>query len=267
MIALLEQEATGRAPASADTVAEEDESYSEYVIDLASGVMRLQDPAALRGLTLLGIQTAQDIQQYVASFGARSLPLLAEAWRLKIDGRPSVITTWAFSANLTGPNALSKEDRQTVLASILAASEKYPIAVASAARSGSLVVLMPVLADIAAHTTDEVIRSRAQKAVALLTPARANTSPLTLLDETAQWLAGFCRAEGLRSAGRHGACTSLSNRFGNVREHIVAGRTVPAVNVLTAVEREASDARSKGALTAAESSLIVGNAQYIAGRL
>jgi hypothetical protein len=267
MIALLEQEATGQAPVSADTAADVDETYSEYVIDLTSGVMRLQDPAALRGLALLGIQTGRDVQRYVASFGARSLPMLAEAWRLKSDARPSIVTTWALSATLTGPNALSKEDRQQVLASILAASDSYPIAIASAARSGSLVVLMPVLANIAAHTTDEVISSRAEKAISLLDPQRAGMSPLALFDETAQWVAGFCGGPGSATGTRNGTCTSLQNRLDNAREHIVAGRVGPAVNVLTAIEREATDARSKGALTAAEAALISDNARYLASRL
>ncbi|HEY2065584.1 MAG TPA: hypothetical protein VGG84_06465 [Gemmatimonadaceae bacterium] len=267
MIALLEQEATGQAPVSADTAADGDETYGEYVIDLTSGVMRLQDPAALRGLALLGIQTGRDVQQYVASFGARSLPVLAEAWRLKADARPSVITTWAFSAALTGPNALSKEDRQQVLASILSASDTYPIAVASAARSGSLVILIPVLANIAAHTTDEVISSRAEKAVTILSTQRAGMSPLALFDETAQWVAGFCGGPGSATGIRNGTCVSLRNRLDNAREHIIAGRVGPAVNVLTAIEREATDARLKGALTAAESLLIADNARYVASRL
>jgi hypothetical protein len=267
MITLLEQEATGQAPVSPDTAADGDETYDEYIIDLTSGVMRLQDPAGLRGLALLGIQTREDVQQYVASFGVRSLPLLTEAWRLKPNARPSIITTWAFSASLTGPNALTKEDRQTVLAQILSASDEYPIAVASAARSASLVALVPVLADMASPTANEVIRSRAEKAITLLTPARAAASPLALLDETAQWLAGFCRTEGSHTGARNGTCTSLQNRLANAREHVVAGRTTPAINVLMAAEREAADARSKGALTAAESALIAGNAQYIASRL
>jgi hypothetical protein len=282
MVNLLEAEATGHAPASTDTTATDDETYGEYVIALTDGVLRLKDPSALRGLALIGAQTSREVQQFIASFGARGLPYLDEAWLKSEDARPTIVTTWAFAAALTGPNALTSADRRRVLASIMSAAEEYPIAVAGASRAASLVELAPLLAALSTRETDAVVRNRLAKAVTELTPLRNQTSVATLLDRTSDWLAGFCtrtggvdpesagnanRADDDKPATRQIACVSLWWALKLTRADVAAGRMEAARLRLGLVARAAAFARTRGIFTAAETDIVEGNARYLLTRI
>src|SRR5206468_3544827 len=152
LISLLEREATGQV-AYNEVTADGDESWSEYIGDLSFAVLRLNDPRSLRGLALLGIETGRDAQEYVASLGAAALPALDEAWQLKATVRPDVIITWGSLLAVTGTNALSASDRTVVLSHVGTALSDYGVAVATAARRGSIVVLAPALLRIAAGSS------------------------------------------------------------------------------------------------------------------
>ncbi len=267
LIVLLEQEATSTAPTTGETPAEEDETYGEYIIDLTSGVLRLRDPAALRGLARLGIETSDDAQRFVASYGAQSLPFLDEAWASEEGNRAPVITTWALMLGTTGPGTLRLQDRNRILARLLAATDEQSIAVAHAASLASLTALIPALEDVARRAIDnDIVRARAQQEAAGLAALRATKSPTTVLAETSDWVTAFCESGGATGA-RHGTCTSLINQLQTVRKHLVAGRVGPATNVLQAIVRKAEAARVAGIFSAPEAALVTGGARYIIGRL
>jgi hypothetical protein len=282
LVNLLEAEATGHAPASTDTSAAEDETYDEYIIALTDGVLRLKDPSALRGLALMGAQTSREAQQFIASFGARGLPYLDEAWQKSESARPTVVTTWAFAAALTGPNALNPTDRRRVLASIMSAAETYPIAIAGASRATSLVELAPLLSSLSTRVTSEVVRGRLAKALLELAPIRSQTSVATLLDRTSDWLTGFCtrgggldlessanasKADDDRPATRQIACVALWWGLKLTRADVAAGRTDAARVRLGLVARAAAFARTRGIFTAAEADIVEGNARYLLTRI
>jgi hypothetical protein len=284
LVRLLELEATGRAPKSSEPTSGEDETYGEYIIDLTSGVLRLQDPASLHGLVRLGIETAQDVQQFVASFGARSLPLLDDAWRTRENARSSIIATWAFATLVRGPNALRPDDRRRVLRSILAATDEYTIAVAGAARSASLTGLIPVLTDVASRLPkNDIGGERATRAANELAPLRARLGPTVLLDDAADWIAAVCgheegkgegKGEGEDDRGRRSgsesrrrACDELAEQLERARTSLRAGRLSEARAALSAATRTAAAARSSRVFTAPEGAVIHGNLQYLLTRL
>jgi len=88
MIRLLEREATGQVTYG-ETTGPDDETYAEYVVDLARGVLRLRDPSAVRGIAFLGIETSRAAQEFIAARGAAAIPVLDEVWAAKERARPS----------------------------------------------------------------------------------------------------------------------------------------------------------------------------------
>lgn len=272
LVALLDAEATKREPLDSEQLTEEDETYDEYIIDLTDAVLKLHDPASLRGLTLLGIQTGQDVQRWIASQGASSLPALDEAWRAEPAARPTIVTTWAFELALTGPNALGSHDRQTVLGSILAATGDHPIAVASAARIASLVALAPALSDLAAGASSDVVRSRAAKAVEVLAPLRGARTPLQVLEQARELVDGFCLVPGAAhpptpAADRATACGQIRGKLAEGRAGLVSGRSAAARAALVEASDRAAAARAQGVFTPAEAAVVEGNVQYLLGRI
>jgi BMFP domain-containing protein YqiC len=290
LINLLEAEATGRGPKNPYTTADSDETYSEYIIGLTDAVLRLRDPAALRGLVLLGAQTSGDVERFVASFGRRSLPYLDDAWRTRENARPSVIMMRALTTTVTGPNALTTAQRQRVLASLIDSVATYPTDVARAATAASLVELAPVLADVAAREESDVARNLASRAVSELEPLRAQVSVSTLLEKTSNALAGFCRVGGVEvehsahvsrgdteahdSRGdtddpstRAAACAVIWRGLRLAQADVAAGRIAAAKAKLDLVARAAAFAGTRGIFSSAEVALIQGNARYIITRL
>jgi hypothetical protein len=276
IVALLDAEATGHAPVDPDTLATNDERYGEYILDLTDLVVKLQDPASLRGLTRLGISSGDAAQRLVASFGTASLPPLSEAWNADERVRPSVVTTWAFMLAVTGPRALGASDRSRVLGAILSATDRYPMAVAIAARAGSLTALSPLLADVAARSPSDIVRSRAEKAVTVLGPARDATPPAALLAQTADWLSGVCgtgeeddasREPPLEGRPRKEVCATLRNDIRHAGTALTGGRLDVVRGSLNDIVVVAASARTRGTLTQAEAALVGGNARYLLSRL
>ena len=274
LIALLDAEANGSVAADPRPLVAEDETYDEYIIDLTDAVLKLHDPASLRALTLLGIQTGQDAQQWVASFGASSLPALAEAWTAKPEARPTIVNTWAFELALTGANALPVKDRQRVLGDLMAATDEFPIAVAAAARIASLSVLAPTLATVAESTSSDVVRNRAEKAVELLGPVRGATSPLTLLNQTLELARGFCVRPGEGNDARANShpnrpstCGKIRSDLNKARAALDTNRPEAARGALSDAASTAASARAAGVISANEAAAVEGNVSYLLTRI
>ncbi len=294
LVTLFNAEAMGRAPVDPEPVGAEDETYSEYLVDLTDVVLKLRDPASLPGLARIGIQTSYAAQRYVASFGATALPVLDAAWRTEERARPSIVTTWAFLLAQTGGQSLKAADRGRVIASIVAAVGTYPIAVAAAAEAGPLTSLSPVLADMASHATSEIVRRDAREAVNELAPLRAALSSIALLDQTSEWVTAICatgheepggdghEGAGHRSdarastrndddrdgeQGRSATCERVRGSLAAARVALLANRPELAKLLLRDAAQVAGDARAKGIFSSAEAALIQGNVLDLWSRL
>ena len=272
LVSLLDAEATHTVAPDPNQIPDEDETYEEYIIDLTSVVLKLHDPAALRGLTLVGIQTSEDVQRYIASSGAGSLPALDDAWQANPDDRPTIVTTWAFMLGTAAPDALGAQDRQRVLASIFAATDSFPIAVAGAARTASLTALEPVLAELAANAASDVVRSRAAKAVDVLGPMRDATPPAQLLVESSDLIGAFCARPGLSNTARvhpnrPAACGKIGADLNKAAASLQASRPDDAKAALGDASATAAEARRIGALSAAEGAAVEGNVAYLLTRI
>lgn len=272
LVSLLDAEATHTVAPDPNQLTDEDETYDEYIIGLTRVVLELHDPAAIRGLTLVGIQTSDDVQRYVASSGARSLPALDEAWQANPDARPTIVTTWAYMLGVGAPDALGAQDRQRVLASIFAATDSLPIAVAAAARIASLTTLEPVLADLAASAASDVVRSRAAKAVEILGPVRGATPAPQLLGATAELVDAFCARAGLANAARvhpnrPAACGKIGADMNKAAAALRVSRPDVAKAALGDASATAAAARAAGALSAAEVAVVEGNVAYLLTRI
>ncbi len=271
LVALLDAEARKAMPAPEDVSSEEDERYDEYLLDLTDAVLKLRDPGSLRGMALLGIHSGLEAQRYVASFGSQSLALLGEAWRSDPELRADVMGTWGFM--LAGTGTLSDQERDQLLSEIMSVADEHPIYVATAARTAPLPVLSPVLADLAASATSVVVRSRTEKAVQELAPLRSAMSAEALLRETERIARSFCSVPGLKVKPPHGhlnrpaACGKIGADFEEARAALSTGRPADARAALGDAAAVATEARSSGMLTAAEASLVAGNASYLASRI
>jgi hypothetical protein len=272
LVELLDAEATKRVPLDAEQPTDEDETYDEYVIDLTDAVLKLDDPAALRGLTILGIQTGRDVQRWVAARGASSLPALDAAWAADPQSRGGVITTWALMLRNTGSAALGAADRARLLGAIVGATDDLPIEVAAAARAGSLVALVPALDELSRQADDEVVRNRAAKAVEILAPARDALTPAQALGEAQQLARGFCARPGLANdptshPNRPSVCGVIGADFNKARAALRTGRPADARAALTDAASTAAAARAAGSLAPAEAASVEGNVQYLLGRI
>ena len=272
LVSLLDAEATHTVAPDPNQIPDEDETYDEYIIDLASVVMKLHDPAALRGLTLVGIETSEDVQRYIASSGARSLPALDEAWQGNVDARPTIVTTWAFMLGASTPDVLTATDRQRVLASVFAATDSFPIAVAGAARAASLTVFVPALSEIAVTAASDVVRSRAAKAVEVLGPVRDATTAGQLLGQASDLIDAFCARPGLANTARvhpnrPATCGKIGADMNKAAAAFKVSRPDDAKAALGDASATAARARNIGALSAAEAAVVEGNVAYLLTRI
>ncbi|HEX2780076.1 MAG TPA: hypothetical protein VHM30_11280, partial [Gemmatimonadaceae bacterium] len=274
LVRLLDAEADHTLPGDPQPIAEGDEVYDEYVVDLAGGVLRLDDPASLRAMTRVGLQTSHDVQRWVASFGAQSLPHLDAVWAEQPAERPVIVTTWAFMLGVTGPDALVARDRQRVLTSIMGAAEAYPIAFAGAARVGSLVTLVPSLSQIAASSPSEIARNRAAYAAQLLAPARDALTPAQMLAQTLELARGFCVRPGEGNdaranvhPNRPAACGKVRGALNRARAALGEGRTDDARTELQSAASVAEQASTDGVFTAVEAAAVRGNVEYLLARI
>ena len=262
MVQLLEREATGQV-SYGETTGADDETYSEYVIDLTRGVLRLQDASAVRGIAFLGIETSRAAQEFIAARGAAAIPVLDEVWTSKERARPAIITTWGYTLASTA-NSLAPEDRAALLGRIIQSVAAYPIPAARAARTASLITLLIPLRQISDTATDPAVRSRLIAAAAELEPRMAAASATDVLAQLADVITGICqRATG----ARHGTCTSIQSLLTDAQRHIAAGRTNAAHSVLSALQQRAQAALSDGTLTALEETVIAENARRADSKL
>jgi hypothetical protein len=260
LMVLLETEGSTRFATAADT-ADSDERFSGYIEELASLVVQFQDPRALRGLCLAGLDVSRDVQLFVVANAAASFPFLEEAWTSPLR-QQGTLETWGRM--LGAPStSLSQAQQLTIRQHVLAASVTYPIGFLWAASLGQLGDLASVAQTLATTSTDPIVQSRAATVQATLAAVQANLSNVALLTLSQEWLEGFCQG----SAGsRHGACQSLDNHFDNAIKHL-GGNANAARNVLDALISRASDAASIGDLSAQEASLVIGNATLVLSRL
>lgn len=246
LVGLLEAEATGTAPAE-DQVSDapDDELWGEYIIDLTDLVVRMADPRALRGLSLLGIQTSRSAQEFVAHQGEAALPFLDEAWDTTPSARPSVIQTWGRILLLGDGSALSSGARNRLLERLASGAPDEPLAVASASRKAVLLPLMPILLRAAHRESDEIVATEIARSVAILRAKLRTLSRSALFTELTSGLRLAC----LGSQGpRRGACESVQNLAATAEAHGTAKRTAPLLNTLDALVRRAEQAERTGAL-------------------
>ena len=262
MIRLLEREATGQVTYG-ETTGPDDETYAEYVVDLARGVLRLRDPSAVRGIAFLGIETSRAAQEFIAARGAAAIPVLDEVWAAKERARPAIITTWGYTLAST-TNGLDAEDRAVLLGRIIRAAAAYLIPTARAARTASLITLLIPLRQIADTATDPVVKNRLLAAAAELDARMAAASATDVLAQLAEVVAGICQGA---SGARHGVCVSIQSLTSDAQRHIAAGRTNAAHGVLSALQQRAQAALRDGTLTAFEETLVAENARLADSKL
>ncbi len=262
LVQLLEREATGQVRYD-QTTGKDDETYSEYVIDLTRGVLRLQDASAVRGIAFLGIETSRAAQEFIATRGSAAIPVLNEVWISKERARPAIITTWGYTLAST-TNGLAPEDRAALLGRIMQAVPAYPIPTARAARTASLITLLIPLRQIADTATDPAVKNRLAAAASELEPRMAAASATDVLAQLAEVIAGICQGA---SGARQGTCSSIQSLVTDARQHIAAGRTNAAHSVLGALRQRAQTGLSDGTLTALEATIIAENARVADSKL
>src|SRR5437660_3756129 len=263
LISLLEREATGQVPYN-ETTADGDESWQEYIVDLSDAVLRLHDSRSLRGLTLLGIETSRDAQEYVASLGSAALPALNEAWRTKEAVRPDVIATWGSLLTVTGASALDPTDRASVLSRLASAAQGYALAVAGAARRARLVILAPVVGQIADTTSDETTRARLRHIANDLRVQLDATPSSEVLSQLNEWLGGLCVGA---SGSRHGACTSLDRLLTNATRQIGDADAPAAHSTVNASLERVEAARTADSFSDSEATTLRLVLEYLVARI
>jgi hypothetical protein len=250
MIALLEREATTPPPEASA----EGEGFGEYVMAVSRAVVRLQDPASLRGLALLGIQTSAKAGDFVASFGTQSLPYLDEAWSREGQDRAPIVRTWARMLGEFG-GTLSDADRTQVLNRIIqSASAGEEMAFVLAAEKVPLPASLPIIEILVAEGRNEVVRSAATDVAGGLVPIRDALTPLQVQADLEEWLRATCLGA---TEGRASVCEALADAFeagpGNAAD-------------LQQVVEEAESARQLSLISRYEAAVLAGGATYLLGR-
>lgn len=263
LMSLLEREATGQVTYN-ETTADGDESWQEYIVDLSAAVLRLRDSRSLRGLTLLGIETSREAQEYVASLGPAALPALNQAWHDKEIVRPDVILTWGSLLTVSGANTLNSTDRVGVLSRLATAAQTYALSVAGAARRARLVVLAPLIGQVADTTSDETVRARLQRIATDLRAQRDVMTASEVLSQVDEWLGGLCVGA---TGPRNGACISLDRLLSNAMQQIRDGNAPAARGTVNAAAERVEAARTTGSFIAAEATTLELTLEYLLTRI
>jgi hypothetical protein len=261
LVSLLEREAL--APRVARVDDGEDGESGTYLIALVRAVVRLRDPASLRGLALLGIQTSLAAQQFMASQGDSSVALLVEAERADSNSRGTVAETRGM---MLGEYAarLSSGARTAVRASLLATAAIDPLAFAHGAEYARLVEATPVLVALAAQATDEFDRKTLASAAARLSAIRDRAPTTQVLDALTESLGALClgaKAERLQT------CQTMVKTARLVFDHIREARPALARQALRTLAAAATDAMQRGVITLTEGTMIAGTATYLVTRI
>jgi len=268
LMGLLEREANGTQVPDPLTADPADEAWDEYIIELTDLVRRVGDIGALRGLSMLGIETSRAAQQFVAGFGAQALAPLDQAWAVKPNARPSVITVWALLA-LHADTAT----QAIALNRLLAATDTFPIALADAAVVGNLTALVPFLDSLAVSPTLlPIVQGALTEAANALRPQYASLAPGQLLGQYNTWLGAIC----LNASGPlQGYCESSTNGIDNSTKHLLddsgkqlqQGFASQARQELQQVVDRTLDAVSNGVLSAWQGIVLVSGLRQAIARI
>jgi hypothetical protein len=261
LVALLEREAVTPRVARPDDG--EDGELGPYLMELVRTVVRLRDPASLRGLALLGIQTSLAAQQFVASQADSSVALLAAAERADSNSRGAVAETRGM---MLGEYAarLSPGARSSVRSSLLATAAIDPMAFAHGVEYARLVEATPVLAMLAANAKTELGRDILADAAAKLSALRDQATTVQVLDGLTESLAALCVAT---KAQRLQTCQSMVSTARLVFDHLREARPALARQALRTLAAAATDAVRRGIITPTEGTMIAGTATYLITRV
>lgn len=254
LIDLLDREATQPAAEGGPNAA--GEAYGEYLVDLVRLVTALNDQRALRGLTLVGIETSRAVQRWVAAQGAAALPHLFAAWDAVPGGRAAIAETWAIMLQ-TGTAGSGDPIRARLISG-------NPMYLVFASVRAPLPEAVPMLQQLAATSPRDGVRAEALAGAAVLAPQRDARSPIAILQEVDRWLAAVCVGA---SGNRNGACNSMRNRIDNAVNHLEHGQLNPAKSVLNSLADKADQSLGQGSISELERQLVAGNARYIISRL
>jgi hypothetical protein len=261
LIALLEREAVTVSQSRTDDG--EDSPEGTYRTQLVRVVVRLNDPAAARGLALVGLSINADAQRLVASRGDAAVPLLEEVERVSPSLSGAVAAT---RGRMLGEYAslLSDAARSTIRAAVLRTAGTDPLAFARAARFGRLVEAAPIVAQLAAEATDQLTKSILGDAADQLTTQRAQATTESILDGLSATIAVLCdQAQG----ARQGACEAMAHLAQSAFTDVRASRPAAAHATLLALATRAGTAARQGAITPMEGTMIAGTARYLATRV
>jgi hypothetical protein len=261
LVSLLEREATTPAVPRPDDG--EDSERGTYLMQLVRTVVRLQHPASLRGLALLGIQTSLAAQQFVASRGDSSVALLVAAERADTNSRGSVAATRGM---MLGEYAarLSPVGRLSIRAALLATAPIDPLAFAHGVEYARLVEATPVLVALAAQATEELDRDILGAAATTLTTLRDKAPTEQILDGLTESLAALCASA---KGGRQQTCQSMVSAARLAFDHLREARPALARQALRTLAAAATDAMRRGTITPTEGTMIAGTATYLITRV
>jgi hypothetical protein len=234
-IALLEREGTSSAGSEAG------EGYGEYVIAVVEGVLRLNDPGAVRGMALVGINTSRNAQEFVAAQGGMALVPLDEAWQDE-NSREAVGETWALMI-VSFAGRLTADERLQVIRRILSARGADAQAFTNAVDDAALGAAVPVVEDVAATDPSSIVRTVAAGVASRLRDQRAALTPSAQVDRLKEALSALCLgASGPRSS----ACTSLSSKLSDAQSQLAANQESAARDALLAFANEVDGGFQQG---------------------
>jgi hypothetical protein len=255
IIALLEQEGVTAA-------SEPGEGYGEYVIAVVQGSLRLNDPAAVRGMSLVGINVSRNAQEFVASQGGVSLGPLDEAWQNE-NSRQAVGETWALMIVSYG-DRLSPEQRLQVIRRILTARTVDAQAFTNAVDDAALSSALPVVEDVAENDPVAVVRTIAAGAGTRLRSQRLALTPAAQVSAVQDALNALC----LGATGSRGsACAALSSSLDAVQDQLMSNQESAARDALTGFAVQVDAGLQQGIWTADEHRILSGTSRYTISRL
>lgn len=249
------------------------EAFGEYYVNLAATAGTFRTPTADRAL-VPAVGVSAGIQRRVARLGDEGIPQLAAmivADYQPADALETMGLAW-FWADSTGA-PLSDQSRRTILSTLFAAASGSPelkSGLDGALRNMNDGALLPFATEIvrralAANDMDIDVGYLNTRVIPALRTAASGVSTTDLARRTRRLVVSLCA--GVTSGPRQGACQSLTNQLDNAINQLASGQNGPARNVVQALIARADHARSDGAITDLEYSLIVGDAQLILARL
>jgi hypothetical protein len=263
LILLLEREAATAAVAETREDDGEDSETGLYLVELVRTVVRLQEPASVRGLAMLGIQTSLAAQRFVAAQGDTAVALLAQAERADTNSVGVVAETRGLMLGEYS-SRLSPAARSVVRASLLATAATDPMAFAQGAEYARLIEATPVVEAHAAAATTELGRAILADAAAKLAALRVQATTAEVLAALTTSIAAIC---GGATAERLHLCQWMVERARLATDHLRDARSTAAQQALRTLAAAATDAARRGIITPTEGTMIAGTATYLVTRI